>query len=163
MQNHEEKAREKEREERARLLRQRQELQAMKEYQLKIKMEQLAEEKRMEDEFKMKMAQKFAEDERIDQLNENKRRQKELEHRREIERLWTEKLTLYQEQREQEWAERKLEREKEAAYQEAITEYKQMLLAEHAALLSEFNPKAASKYGASVRGGQSQYGSAYKQ
>lgn len=76
----------------------------MKEYQLKIKMEQLAEEKRMEDEFKQKMAQKFAEDERIDQLNEHKRRQKELEHRREIERLWTEKLTQYQQQREEEWA-----------------------------------------------------------
>jgi len=33
-------------------------------------MEKLAEEKAMEDEFKRKMAAKFAEDERIEQLNE---------------------------------------------------------------------------------------------
>jgi hypothetical protein len=49
----------------------------------------------MEDEFKKKMAEKFAEDERLEQLNANKRRMKELEHKREIERLWSEKLTVY--------------------------------------------------------------------
>jgi len=49
------------------------------------------------------MAAKFAEDERIEQLNANKRRMKEQEHKREIEKLWDDKLTLYREQRDQEW------------------------------------------------------------
>ena len=47
-------------------LRQKQELQAAKDYQIKLKAERLAEEKRMEDEFKIKMAEKFAEDERLE-------------------------------------------------------------------------------------------------
>ena len=34
---------------------------------------------------------------------------RELEHKREIERLWQEKLAVYQEQREQEWEERRLQ------------------------------------------------------
>jgi|TARA_B110001450_G_C17596234_1_gene470956 hypothetical protein len=33
---------------------------------------------------------------------------RELEHKRQIERLWQEKLAVYQEQREQEWEERRL-------------------------------------------------------
>jgi len=49
------------------------------------------------------MAQKFAEDERIEQLNAHKRRMKEQEHKREIEKLWGDKLALYREQRDQEW------------------------------------------------------------
>ena len=42
----------------------------------------------MEDEFKQRLMQKFAEDERLEQMNAQKRRMKELEHKREIERLW---------------------------------------------------------------------------
>jgi hypothetical protein len=42
----------------------------------------------MEDEFKIKMSEKFAEDERLEQMNAQKRRMRELEHKREIERLW---------------------------------------------------------------------------
>ena len=67
-------------------------MQEAKDYQLRLKAERLAEEKRMEDEFKIKMAEKFAEDERLEQMNAQKRRMKELEHKREIERLWQEKL-----------------------------------------------------------------------
>ena len=45
---------------------QKMELQAAKDYQLKLKAERLEEERRMEMEFKMKMAEKFAEDERLE-------------------------------------------------------------------------------------------------
>ena len=57
----------------------------MKEYQLKLKLAQIAEEKEMENEFKQKMAIKFAEDERIELLAQNKRRMKDQEHKRDIE------------------------------------------------------------------------------
>ena len=60
----------------------------------------MEEEERMEEEFKIKMAEKFAEDERLEQMNAQKRRMREQEHKREIERLWQEKLAVYQEQRE---------------------------------------------------------------
>ena len=42
----------------------------------------------MEDEFKIKMAEKFAEDERLEQMNAQKRRMRELQHKKDIEVLW---------------------------------------------------------------------------
>lgn len=60
---------------------------------------------------------------------------KEAEHRREIENLWNEKITLYREQRDQEWEERRLQEEQADAFKEAVAAYKEQLLQEHAALL----------------------------
>ena len=59
----------------------------------------------MEEEFKRKLMEKFAEDERLEQMNAQRRRMRELEHKREIERLWKEKLAVYKEQRAMELAE----------------------------------------------------------
>ena len=67
---------------------------------MRLKAERQAEEKRMEDEFKRKLMDKFAEDERLEQMNAQRRRMRELEHKREVERLWQEKLILYKQQRE---------------------------------------------------------------
>ena len=67
----------------------------------------------MEEEFKAKMAQKFAEDERLEQMNAQKRRMRELQHKRDIEQLWQEKLAVYRAQREQEWEERRMVAEQE--------------------------------------------------
>ncbi len=53
-----------------------------------MKEERQAEERRMEEDFKRKLMEKFAEDERLEQMNAQKRRMRELEHKREIERLW---------------------------------------------------------------------------
>jgi len=50
----------------ARKLRMKEELQAAKDYQLQLKAVRLEEERKMEEEFKIKMAQKFAEDERLE-------------------------------------------------------------------------------------------------
>lgn len=78
-----------------------------KDFQLRLKAERAAEEKRMEDEFKRKLMDKFAEDERLEQMNAQRRRMRELEHKREIERLWRERLAVYQAQRELEEQERR--------------------------------------------------------
>jgi hypothetical protein len=102
---------------------------------MKLKAERLAEEKRMEDEFKVKMAEKFAEDERLEQMNAEKRRMRELAHKREIERLWLEKLNVYREQREQEWEERRKQEEEAAIQREVIEMQKEKLLREHAGIL----------------------------
>lgn len=95
---------------------------------MKLKAERLQEEKRMEDEFKSKMAEKFAEDERLEQMNAQKRRMREQEHKREIERLWQEKLAVYRVQREQEWEEKRLKQEQEFIQQEIIAREKERLL-----------------------------------
>lgn len=72
---------------------------------------------------------------------------RELEHKREIERLWQEKLSVYRVQREQEWEERRLKAEQESIQREIIEREKERLLAEHQGILNQFNPKAASMYG----------------
>ena len=74
----EDKHRHKEMSEADKRQRQKEELQAAKDYQIKLKAERFAEEKRMEEEFKIKMAEKFAEDERLEQMNQQKRRMREL-------------------------------------------------------------------------------------
>ena len=94
------------------------------------------------------MAEKFAEDERLEQLNAQRRRMKEAEHKREINRLWDEKLSMYRMQRDQEEEEIRRKAEEERIYNAAVEDYKRQLLEQNAMLLSEFNPKAASQYDA---------------
>ena len=131
MAEQEEKAKAQARAEAEKRIRQKQELQAAKDYQMKLKAERMAEERAMEDEFKIKMAEKFAEDERLEQMNAQKRRMREQEHKREIERLWQEKLSVYRVQREQEWEEMRLRKEQEEIERSVIAQEKERLLAEH--------------------------------
>jgi len=70
-------AKAKERAEAEKRARVREELQAAKDFQLALKAERAAEEKRMEDEFKRKLMEKFAEDERLEQMNAQRRRLRE--------------------------------------------------------------------------------------
>lgn len=74
----------------------------------------------MEDEFKQKLFQRFAEDERLEQMNAQKRRMREQEHKREIERLWQEKLAVFQAQRELEYQEFNSKKEEEARMRAVI-------------------------------------------
>lgn len=69
----------------------------------------------MEDEFKTKLMEKFAEDERLEQMNAQRRRMREQEHKREVERLWKEKLAIYQAAREAEQAEHERQRQEKIA------------------------------------------------
>ena len=68
-------------------------------------------------------------------MNAQKRRMRELEHKREIERLWQEKLVIYKAQREAEAAEAEFKVQEESRQRAIIEEEKQRLLAEHAAIL----------------------------
>ena len=69
LQEFEEQARAKERKEAEKRERIKMELLAAQDYQKRLKEERLSEEKRMEDEFKRKLMDKFAEDERLEQMN----------------------------------------------------------------------------------------------
>ncbi len=101
----------------------------------------------MEDEFKQKLMQKFAEDERLEQMNAQKRRMRELEHKREIERLWQEKLAIYRAQREMELEERRAKEEDERRKAVIVEMEKERLLREHGNILQTYHPKAATGYG----------------
>ena len=70
---------------------------------------------------------------------------RELEHKREIERLWQEKLAIYKAQREAEQAEQDFKAQEELRQRQIIEEEKQRLLAEHAAILQQHHPKANSQ------------------
>ena len=96
----------------------------------------------MEEEFKKKLMEKFAEDERLEQMNAQRRRMRELEHKREVERLWQEKLILYKQQREFEEQEQMAAKQAEMDKQSIIEMEKQRLLQEHAAILQAHHPKA---------------------
>ena len=69
---------------------------------------------------------------------------RELEHKREIERLWQEKLAIYKAQREAEQAEQDFKKVEEQRQRNIIEMEKQRLLAEHAAILQQHHPKANS-------------------
>lgn len=89
----------------------------------------------MEDEFKRKLMEKFAEDERLEQMNAQRRRMREQEHRREVERLWQEKLAVYQMQRDLEIQEIASKKAEEARIKAIVEEQKKALLAQHSAVL----------------------------
>jgi hypothetical protein len=112
-----------------------------------LKEERKQEEFRMENEFRQKMMEKFAEDDRIEQMNAQKRRLKEQEHKREVENLWQDKLSLYREMREQEIQEKQAKEEEERYQQWVIEQEKERLLKEHGNILTTYHPKAASTYG----------------
>ena len=77
-------------------------------------------------------------------MNAQKRRMREQEHKRQIEKLWQEKLAVYQAQREQEWEERRQKQAEEDEQRQVIAAKKEELLKQHAHILNDFNPKAAS-------------------
>ena len=73
---------------------------------------------------------------------------KELEHKKEVERLWQEKLEMYKQQREMEIAEREAADELERKKRQIIEDEKARLIAEHGHILKEYHPKASTQYGA---------------
>ena len=91
--------------------------------------------------------QKFAEDERLEQMNAQKRRMRELEHKREIENLWQEKLAVYRAQREMELEEKRVKEEDDKRKLMVIEMEKERILREHGMVLNQYHPKAATSYG----------------
>lgn len=76
---------------------------------------------------------------------------KELEHKKEVERLWKEKLEMYKAQRAMELAEREAAEQEEQRKRDIIEQEKQKLLAEYGSILKEYHPKASTQYGIGFR------------
>ena len=84
---------------------------------------------------------KFAEDDRIEQMNANKRRMKQLEHKRAVEKLIDDRKVQFAADRERELEERREEERMEAFRKQIIEEERQKLLREHAMRLLGYLPK----------------------
>jgi hypothetical protein len=85
--------------------------------------------------------QKFAEDDRIEQMKQSQRRMKQLEHRRAVDALVAERKRLLQENELEQKKQEELEAEI-AKYKAAVIEQeRQRLLREHASKLAGFLPK----------------------
>jgi hypothetical protein len=81
------------------------------------------------------MMDKFAEDERIEQMNAQKRRMKMMEHKREVERLLGERRAMYEREKEAELEEQNQEEKRAQALRSLIEEERKKILAEAAGKL----------------------------
>lgn len=126
-------------------IRQRIELQKTFEEQIAYKQIVLQAEKEEDAAFMRAMMAKFAEDDRIEQMNAQKRRMKQLEHKRAVEKLLEDRHKQLIADKERALQEQQLEEGKEAWRRAIIEEERQKLLKEHASNLLGFLPKGIFK------------------
>ncbi|XP_069379764.1 meiosis-specific nuclear structural protein 1 isoform X2 [Paralichthys olivaceus] len=98
-------------------------------------------EKEEEEAFRKTMLAKFAEDDRIEQMNAQKRRMKQLVHKREVEKMIEDRRLQRQVDVELEVKERAIEQEREALRRQIVEEERKKLLKRHAAQLLGYLPK----------------------
>ena len=89
------------------------------------------------------MMAKFAEDDRIEQMNAQKRRMKQLEHKRAVEQLIEDRRAQFAADREKELDERREAERMEQFRRQIIEEERQKLLQEHAVRLLGYLPKVS--------------------
>lgn len=141
LEEQEEKEREKEKDDMEKRIRQKLELQETHAQQMHFKNLRRQAELEEEDEFRKQMLAKFAEDDRIEQMNAQKRRMKQLEHKRAVEQLLDDRRAQFAQDRERELEERREEERMEAFRRQIIEEERQKLLREHAMRLLGYLPK----------------------
>lgn len=121
-------------EDRAEMLRAYEEQMMMKEERQRIEREE-------EMKLRAMLLAKFAEDERIEQMNEQKRRMKIQEHKREVEKLVEARRNLFAEERAKEAGAYQFIEEQEKERLVIIEEERRRLLTEYASELKDFLPK----------------------
>jgi hypothetical protein len=119
-------------------------MQQMKDAEVKdraMKADRRLEEAKLEEEYKSVMLKKFAEDSKLEQMIQSKRRMKELEHKREVEKMWGQRLELYRVEREKELAWEQDLMKKDDWLDEIVKEEKERLLQENLPYIDGFLPK----------------------
>eukprot|EP00061_Rhincodon_typus_P017896 g46814.t1 len=120
---------------------QRLELQQTYQDQMAFKQKRIQAEKEEEDELRRKMMAKLAEDDRIEQMNEQKRRMKQLEHKKAVEKMIEDRRKQFEANQQRELERQYEEERKKAALQVIIEEERQKLLKDHASKLLGYLPK----------------------
>ncbi len=87
------------------------------------------------------MLSRYAEEEKVEQMNAQKRRMKMLEHRKAVERLIEERRIMIQKEKEAEIELKRREEELEKYKQQVIEQERRRLLLKHAKNLVGFLPK----------------------
>ena len=100
---------------------------------------------KLENDFKCRLMEKFAEDERLEVLNAQKRKTREIELKKEIERQWQEKRRQYQLQKEIEIRDLINLKEEERKKRELIEREKERLVYENEEILKSFFAKGYQK------------------
>ncbi|EDL26251.1 meiosis-specific nuclear structural protein 1, isoform CRA_b, partial [Mus musculus] len=101
--------------------------------------------KEEEETFKKAMLAKFAEDDRIELMNAQKQRMKQLEHKRAVEKLIEERRSQFLADKQRELEELQLQQRRQGCINEIIEEERLRLLKEHAAKLLGYLPKGVFK------------------
>ncbi|NXJ45879.1 MNS1 protein, partial [Spizaetus tyrannus] len=98
-----------------------------------------------EEAFRQQMLAKFAEDDRIEQMNAQKQRMKQLEHRRAVEKLIEDRHKQFIADKERELEDRQLEQRRQENICAIVEEERQKLLKEHASKLLGYLPRGILK------------------
>jgi len=110
-------------------------------HQMKLREQSKAARQEEEERVREQLLKKFAEDDRIEQMNEQRRRLKQEAHKREAQRLVELRRRMYEEARQAERDQDDRLRDDEARRHVVIEEERRRLLREHAAELIDFLPK----------------------
>ncbi|KAL6760706.1 flagellar associated protein [Haematococcus lacustris] len=117
-----------------------QEMMRANEHQMRLRIEREREMKAEEEAFRARMMAKFAEDDRLEQLNAQKRRMKQQEHTRAVQAMVDERRQMYEAQKAREEAELAAQAAEEARRRGIIEEERRRMLRE-AADLKEYLPR----------------------
>uniref|UniRef100_A0A8C6B5W8 Meiosis-specific nuclear structural protein 1 n=1 Tax=Monodon monoceros TaxID=40151 RepID=A0A8C6B5W8_MONMO len=101
--------------------------------------------KEEEEIFRKAMLAKFAEDDRIELMNAQKQRMKQLEHKRAVEKLIEERRNQFLAEKQRELEEWQLQQRRQGCINEIIEEERLKLLKEHATKLLGYLPKGVFK------------------
>jgi hypothetical protein len=121
----------------AKVVQQKAEMRRFEQEDQQRKQQRLDEEKRREKEWKDQMVREFAQTERLDQMNSQKRRLREAQHRRDIDALWAEKQARLEAERkavEAEWQQAAAEKQ---FAEEVVQAEKRRLLEQHLPFIQE--------------------------
>ncbi|CAF2091127.1 unnamed protein product [Rotaria magnacalcarata] len=141
LEEQEQAVRRRERDEMEARIRQRLELQRERDEQVQFKRLRDEEVKQEEDRFRQQLMVKFAEDDRIEQMNAQKRRMKQVEHKRAVDSLLEERRRQMTVDKQREVNERVEAERIEQVRKEIIEEERIKLLREHAHRLLGYLPK----------------------
>lgn len=114
---------------------------AANEEQMRIRKQREEQRHKEEQEFRRKMLEKFAEDDRIDRLTTQKKQQAKLEHARKVQELIDQRRRMEEEDLAREKAIEAQARARDEQYQKMVAEERERLLRDHASNLQGFLPR----------------------
>ncbi|CBY21895.1 unnamed protein product [Oikopleura dioica] len=141
MNEQEERAKQAEKERDEKVIRDREELMRVHQLHTQMKLERQAAEQAQENLYRAQIMAKFAEDDRIEQMNAQKRRMKQLEHKKAVEELIRIRREKKEESHKQAIAEREREVQEARIKAQIIEEERQVILQQHADQLLGYLPK----------------------